>query len=134
MRNFEYFTPTRVIFGKDTHLKIGTVLKEQNCSKVLIHYGSHSAVSSGLIDEIRSSLDEAGISYVTLGGVVPNPRLSKVREVLSFAAKNRLIFFWLLAVAALLIPARPSAMELPIRIQMYGTFFSAPKPQKPVFL
>ena len=80
MRNFEYFTPTRVIFGKDTHLKIGTVLKEQNCSKVLIHYGSHSAVSSGLIDEIRSSLDEAGISYVTLGGVVPNPRLSKVRE------------------------------------------------------
>ena len=126
MRNFEYFTPTRVIFGKDTHLKIGTVLKEQNCSKVLIHYGSHSAVSSGLIDEIRSSLDEAGISYVTLGGVVPNPRLSKVREGIE-------IFFWLLAVAALLIPARPSAMDLPIRIQMYGTFFSAPKPQKPVF-
>lgn len=40
----------------------------------------------------------------------------------------------LLAVAALLIPVRPSAMDLPIRIQMYGTFFSAPKPQKPVFL
>ena len=93
MRNFEYFTPTRVIFGKDTHLKIGTVLKEQNCSKVLIHYGSHSAVSSGLIDEIRSSLDEAGISYVTLGGVVPNPVSPRYVKVLSFAAKNRLIFF-----------------------------------------
>lgn len=134
MRNFEYFTPTRVIFGKDTHLKIGTVLKEQNCNKVLIHYGSHSAVSSGLIDEIRSSLDEAGISYVTLGGVVPNPRLSKVREGIELCRKEQLIFFWLLAVAALLIPARPSAMDLPIRIQMYGIFFSAPKPQKPVFL
>ena len=123
MRNFEYFTPTRVIFGKDTHLKIGTVLKEQNCSKVLIHYGSHSAVSSGLIDEIRSSLDEAGISYVTLGGVVPNPRLSKVREGIELCRKEPVDF-----------PARPSAMDLPIRIQMYGTFFSAPKPQKPVFL
>ena len=88
MRNFEYFTPTRVIFGKDTHLKIGTVLKEQNCSKVLIHYGSHSAVSSGLIDEIRSSLDEAGISYVTLGGVVPNPRLSKVRALKNIGFVN----------------------------------------------
>lgn len=132
MRNFEYFTPTRVIFGKDTHLKIGTVLKEQNCNKVLIHYGSHSAVSSGLIDEIRSSLDEAGISYVTLGGVVPNPRLSKVREGIELCRKEQVDF--LLAVAALLIPARPSAMDLPIRIQMYGTFFSAPKPQKPVFL
>ena len=92
MRNFEYFTSTRVIFGKDTHLKIGTVLKEQNCSKVLIHYGSHSAVSSGLIDEIRSSLDEAGISYVTLGGVVPNPRLSKVREGIELCRKEQVDF------------------------------------------
>lgn len=92
MRNFEYFTPTRVIFGKDTHLKIGTVLKEQNCNKVLIHYGSHSAVSSGLIDEIRSSLDEAGISYVTLGGVVPNPRLSKVREGIELCRKEQVDF------------------------------------------
>ena len=92
MRNFEYFTPTRVIFGKDTHFKIGTVLKEQNCSKVLIHYGSHSAVSSGLIDEIRSSLDEAGISYVTLGGVVPNPRLSKVREGIELCRKEQVDF------------------------------------------
>ena len=51
MRNFEYFAPTRVIFGKDTHLQIGTLLKGQNCHKVLIHYGGHSAVKSGLIDE-----------------------------------------------------------------------------------
>ena len=134
MRNFEYFTPTRVIFGKDTHLKIGTVLKEQNCSKVLIHYGSHSAVSSGLIDEIRSSLDEAEFPMSLLAVWFPIPVSPRYVKVLSFAAKNRLIFFWLLAVAALLIPARPSAMDLPIRIQMCGTFFSAPKPQKPVFL
>ena len=131
MRNFEYFTPTRVIFGKDTHLKIGTVLKEQNCSKVLIHYGSHSAVSSGLIDLLWMKL-EFPMSLLAVWFPIPvSPRYVKV---LSFAAKNRLIFFWLLAVAALLIPVRPSAMDLPIRIQMYGTFFSAPKPQKPVFL
>ena len=28
MRSFEYYTPTKVIFGKDTHLKIGELLKE----------------------------------------------------------------------------------------------------------
>lgn len=134
MRNFEYFTPTRVIFGKDTHLKIGTVLKEQNCSKVLIHYGSHSAVSSGLIDEIRSSLDEAGISYVTLGGVVPNPRLSKVREGIELCRKEQVDFLLAVGGGSVIDSCRPSAMDLPIRIQMYGTFFSAPKPQKPVFL
>ena len=27
MRSFEYYTPTKVIFGKDTHLKIGEIIK-----------------------------------------------------------------------------------------------------------
>jgi alcohol dehydrogenase YqhD (iron-dependent ADH family) len=74
MRSFEYYTPTKVIFGKDTHLKIGELLKDYNCHKVLIHYGSESAVKSGLIHEISKCLTEAGIDFVTLGGVVPNPR------------------------------------------------------------
>ncbi|HJB29338.1 MAG TPA: iron-containing alcohol dehydrogenase [Candidatus Blautia faecavium] len=92
MRNFEYYTPTRVIFGKDTHLQAGSLLKEQNCKKVLIHYGGGSAVRSGLLDEIKNSLDEAGISYITLGGVVPNPRLSKVREGIELCKKEGVDF------------------------------------------
>jgi alcohol dehydrogenase YqhD (iron-dependent ADH family) len=59
MRSFEYFTPTRVVFGKDTHLKIATLLKEQNCKKVLIHYGSGSVRRSGLLDKVKASLDDA---------------------------------------------------------------------------
>ena len=35
MRSFEYFAPTRVIFGKDSHLQIGDILKEEGCHKVL---------------------------------------------------------------------------------------------------
>lgn len=52
MRSFEYFAPTKVIFGKDSHLQIGDILKKENCHKVLIHYGGKSAVASGLIDEV----------------------------------------------------------------------------------
>lgn len=33
MRSFEYYTPTKVLFGKDTHLKIGELLKDYNCPK-----------------------------------------------------------------------------------------------------
>ena len=60
MRSFEYFAPTRVIFGKDSHLQIGDILKEEGCHKVLIHYGGHSAISSGLLDEIKKCLENAG--------------------------------------------------------------------------
>lgn len=92
MRNFEYYTPTRIIFGKDTHLQIGTLLSQQNCKKVLLHYGGGSAVQSGLLDEIKHCLDEAGIDYVTLGGVVSNPRLSKVREGIALCKKEGVDF------------------------------------------
>lgn len=92
MRSFEYFAPTRVIFGKDSHLQIGDILKKEGCHKVLIHYGGHSAVASGLIDEIQKCLVDAGIDFVSLGGVVPNPRLSKVREGIELCQRENVDF------------------------------------------
>ena len=92
MRSFEYFAPTKVIFGKDSHLEIGDILKKENCHKVLIHYGGKSAVASGLIDEVSGCLTDAGIDFVTLGGVVPNPRLSKVREGIELCKKENVDF------------------------------------------
>lgn len=80
MVNFEYYAPTKVVFGKDTEKRTGELTKEFGATKVLVHYGSSSAKKSGLLDRVCASLDEAGVSYVTLGGVVPNPRLSLVRE------------------------------------------------------
>ena len=78
LHNFTYYTPTRVVFGRDTEQQTGALVREQGCRKVLVHYGSGSARKSGLLDRIEKSLEEAGVSYVELGGVVPNPRLSLV--------------------------------------------------------
>ena len=80
MNNFTYYTPTRVVFGRKTEEQTGALVKEQGCRKVLLHYGGQSAKRSGLLDRIVESLEEEGISYVALGGVVPNPRLSLVRR------------------------------------------------------
>lgn len=78
--NFNYCTPTEVIFGKNTEEKTGELLKKYNAKKVLIHYGGQSAEKSGLIKRIENNLVQSGIEFVKLGGVVPNPRLSKVYE------------------------------------------------------
>ena len=66
MENFLYYTPTKVVFGKGTEKQIGTLVKEYSCKKVLVHYGSGSVKKSGLLDRIYASLDEAGISYISL--------------------------------------------------------------------
>lgn len=92
MNNFEYYTPTRVIFGKGTQKETGRLIKEEGGRKVLIHYGGSSAKRSGLLDEIGGILDREQIPYVMLGGVVPNPRLSKVREGIELCKKEGVDF------------------------------------------
>jgi len=92
MLNFQYYTPTKVVFGKDTDLEIGALVKSEDCKKVLIHYGSASAEKSGLLDRVRGALSSEGIAYAELGGVVPNPRLSKVYEGIALCKKEGVDF------------------------------------------
>ena len=80
MFDFQYYAPTRVVFGRGVEARTGSLLKELGAKRVLLHYGGGSAVKSGLLSRVAASLDEAGIAHTQLGGVVPNPRLSKVRE------------------------------------------------------
>ena len=92
MGNFQYYTPTKIIFGRGAEEQTGQLAAEQGCKKVLVHYGGGSVVRSGLLERIYRSLDAAGISYVSLGGVVPNPRLSLVYEGIRLARKEQVDF------------------------------------------
>lgn len=92
MNNFQYYTPTKVVFGKDTEKRAGELIKEQKGSKVLVHYGTGSVKKSGLLDRVYAALDGEGISYVSLGGAVPNPRLSLVYEGIELCKKEGVDF------------------------------------------
>ncbi|MEA4853815.1 MAG: iron-containing alcohol dehydrogenase [Christensenella sp.] len=92
MFDFDYYAPTKVVFGKNAEERVGGLVKDQNCQKVLIHYGSGSVKRSGLLDRIKASLDAEGVSYVELGGVVPNPRISLVYEGIDLGKKEKVDF------------------------------------------
>ena len=49
-------------------------------------------IRSGLLGRIKESLDASGVTYVELGGVVPNPRLSLVREGIELCRKEGVDF------------------------------------------
>lgn len=80
MINFEFYNPARILFGKSRELEVGRLIKKYGGKKVLLHYGGGSIKKTGLYDKVIRILEEEGIEYVELGGVVPNPRLSLVRE------------------------------------------------------
>ena len=126
MRSFEYNTPTHVVFGKDSVEKVGALVAEQGCKKVLIHYGGGSAKRSGLLDRVSQSLDASGVAYVMLGGVVPNPRLSLVREGIDLCRKEGVDF--ILAVGG--GSPRQSATVSPIPVT-FGIIISRKRYQPP---
>lgn len=77
---FEYYCPTKVVFGKGAEAKTGEQVRKHGGKKVLLHYSCVSAEHSGLLDRIRKSLKENDVSYIELGSVAPNPHLSLVYE------------------------------------------------------
>ena len=92
MKDFNFYAPTRVVFGRESEEKLPQLIQQYGGSKVLVHYGGGSARRSGLLDKVEKMLTEAGIAFVELGGVVPNPLLSKVREGIELCRKEQVDF------------------------------------------
>lgn len=92
MQDFTFYSPTYFVFGKDSEEKTGECVKRFGGSKVLIHYGGGSVIRSGLLDRVKASLDAEGISYVELGGVMPNPRSGLVYEGIDLCKKEQIDF------------------------------------------
>ncbi|MCG8700846.1 MAG: iron-containing alcohol dehydrogenase [Bacteroidales bacterium] len=87
MKDFTYYNPVRIEFGKGKEKNIGKYIGEYGISKVLIVYGSERVKKSGLMDTVTASLKENNIDFEELGGVQSNPLLSKVNEGID-QAKN----------------------------------------------
>lgn len=79
MNNFEFMNPAKIIFGQATHKDVGQYVKEYS-NRILLHYGGNTIKRLTVYDDIVRSLKERNIEYFELGGVVPNPRLSLVKE------------------------------------------------------
>lgn len=80
MDNFTFCSPTRYVFGHGVEARTGELVREMGCRKVLVVYGGGSARRSGLLGRVEESLTAAGVEFVEMGGVQPNPTDPLVRE------------------------------------------------------
>lgn len=92
MMNFSYYNPTRLVLGKGVESEAGEYVRRYGGTKVLLHYGGGSIKKNGVYDRVVASLKAAGIPFVELGGVKPNPRLSLVREGIALCKKENVDF------------------------------------------
>ena len=91
MQNFEYCNKTKIIFGRGTEERVGSETAQYS-KRILLHHSGGSPVRLGLIDKVKVSLKKAGVSWVELTGVQPNPRLSLVKEGIKIVRSENLDF------------------------------------------
>lgn len=91
MENFTLHLSTKVIFGKGTENLVGEEVRKHS-KKILLHYGGGSIKKTGLYDTVVKSLHDAGVEFVELGGVVPNPRVSLVRKGIEVCRREGIDF------------------------------------------
>lgn len=113
MENFQFYSPTEFVFGKNTESECGRLIKKYGGTKVLVHYGSGSAVRSGLLDRVTASLESEGISYVLLGGVQPNPRDTKIYEGIALCRKENVDFILSVGGGSCIDSAKGIALGVP---------------------
>lgn len=113
MKDFNYYAPTEVIFGRNSEDRIGELVKKYGGTKVLVHYGGKSAERSGLLDKVYSELNKENIEYVSLGGVVPNPRVSKVREGIELCRKEGVDFILAVGGGSVIDSAKAISVGVP---------------------
>jgi alcohol dehydrogenase len=92
MINFEFNNPTKVIFGKGTESQVGREISSRGYKKVLIHFGGTYLYENGVLDHVHKSLEDCNIDYIDLGGVVPNPHMSLVKEGVELCKKEGVDF------------------------------------------
>ena len=89
MNDFNYYTPTRYVFGRGVEVQTGELTRWMGCDNVLLVYGGGSVVRSGLLDRVKTSLDAAGVKYLELGGVQPNPTDDRVYEGIEICRREK---------------------------------------------
>lgn len=112
MNNFEYQNPTKIIFGRDSEVKVGAETARFS-KKVLLHFGGASARKTGLLDRITASLASAGVEWVELGGVRPNPVLSLVNSGIDLCRKEKIGFILAVGGGSVIDSAKAIAVGVP---------------------
>jgi alcohol dehydrogenase YqhD (iron-dependent ADH family) len=129
MENFVFQGQTKIIFGRGTETQTGRETAAFS-RKVLLHYGGGSIRKSGLYAAVCRSLTEAGVTWVELPGVVPNPRLSLVREGIGICRKEKIDFILAVGGGSVIDSAKAIGIGVPYSGDVWDFYLRKLKPRE----
>lgn len=132
MNNFTFYSPTEFVFGRETESRTAELVKKYGGSKVLIVYGGGSVIRSGLLARVESVLSDAGIAYVELGDIQPNPTDPKVYEGIELGRREGIDFILPVGGGSVIDTAKAIAVGIPYEGDFWDFFIGKAVPEKAV--
>ncbi|HJW55757.1 MAG TPA: iron-containing alcohol dehydrogenase, partial [Burkholderiaceae bacterium] len=88
MLNFDFYNPTRILFGKGRIAGLPDVVSAK--ARVLLLYGGGSIKQNGVFDQVRSAL--AGYTVQEFAGIEPNPSFETLMQAVELVRREKLDF------------------------------------------
>ena len=130
MKDFSFYAPTEVVFGEKSEEQVARLVKKYGGKKVLVQYGGQSAIRSGLLVKIINQLQEAGIDFMKLGGVVPNPRLSLAQKGIELCRQKGIDFILAVGGGSVIDSAKCIAYGVPYKGNVWDFYLGKEKATK----
>lgn len=92
MRDFQYYNPSKIIFGTNPYNKIKDILEKKSVKSILMIYGGEYVKKLGIYDNIRNLCKELNIKFTENGEIIPNPRVELVRKLINVSRGNKVDF------------------------------------------
>lgn len=125
-----FYSPTEFVFGKETELQTGALVKKFHGTKALIVFGGGSVLRSGLLERVKESLDKEGIAHVEMGGVQPNPTDPKVYEGIRLGRREKVDFLLPVGGGSVIDTAKAIAAGIPYDGDFWDFFTGKAVPEK----
>lgn len=113
MNDFQLHLPTNYVFGRGVENQVGGLTRATGAEKVLIVYGGGSVVRSGVLDRVEASLADAGLPFLELEGVRPNPTDDKVRQGILLCREKHIDFLLAVGGGSVIDTAKAIAIGVP---------------------
>ncbi|MDR1167649.1 MAG: iron-containing alcohol dehydrogenase [Heliobacteriaceae bacterium] len=88
MNNFEYYRPTRILFGKGMISQLSSLLDK--AQKILLLYGGGSVKKNGVYEQVAKALE--GYNYSEFGGIEPNPEYETCMKAVELVKRENIEF------------------------------------------
>jgi alcohol dehydrogenase YqhD (iron-dependent ADH family) len=129
MEDFEFQCPTKIVFGRGVEKKVGEEVGKYS-RRILFHYGGGSIKRIGLYDRVVESLKGAGVEFIELPGVKPNPRLSLVKKGIEVCRKEKIDFILAVGGGSVIDSAKAIAVGVPYEGDVWDFYTDEAEPKE----